>query len=145
MDEETLEYYKKAGKIAAEALEFGRQLIKPGVRILDVCIKVDDRIKELGGELAFPTQISCDDTAAHSCPEIDDSSVFNKQLASIDVGVHINGFIGDNALTVDLSGENSELVKASREALENALKKVSIGVTLGEIGKEPVRPWPGEV
>jgi methionyl aminopeptidase len=39
-------------------------------------------------------------------------------------------------LTVDLSGENSELVKASREALENALKKVGIGATLGEIGKE---------
>jgi methionyl aminopeptidase len=136
MDDETIEYYKKAGKIAAEALEFGRQLIKPGARILDVCIKVDDRIKELGGEIAFPTQISCDDTAAHFCPDIEDNSVFEKQLCCLDVGVHVNGFIGDNALTVDLSGENSELVKASREALENALKKVGIGVTLGEIGKE---------
>jgi methionyl aminopeptidase len=136
MDEETLNNYKKAGKIAAEALEFGRSMIKPGNKILDVCRKVDDRIKELGGELAFPTQISCDDIAAHFCPEIDDDSVFDKQLASIDVGVHVNGFIGDNALTVDLSGNNSELVKASREALDNALKKIRIGVSLGEIGKE---------
>lgn len=136
MDEETLRDYIKAGRIAAEALEFGRGLIKPGVKILDACRKVDDRIKELGGELAFPTQISCDDIAAHFCPDIDDNSVFDKQVACLDVGVHVNGFIGDNALTVDLSGENSELVKASREALENALKKVGIGATLGEIGKE---------
>jgi methionyl aminopeptidase len=136
MDEETLKDYIKAGRIAAEALEYGKGLIKPGAKILDVCIKIDDKIKQIGGELAFPTQISCDDIAAHFCPEIDDNSVFEKQVACLDVGVQINGFIGDTALTVDLSGENTELVKASREALENALKKVKIGVTLGEIGKE---------
>jgi methionyl aminopeptidase len=136
MDEETLNSYVKAGKIAAEALEYGKELIKPGNKILDVCIKVDDKINQLGGELAFPTQISCDDIAAHFCPDIDDNSVFDKQLCCLDVGVHVNGFIGDNALTVDLSGKNSELVKASREALENALKKVRIGVAIGEIGKE---------
>lgn len=136
MDEETLQHYIKAGKIAAEALKYGSGLIKPGNRIIDACLKVDEKIKELGGELAFPTQISCDDIAAHFCPEIDDETVFDRQVCCLDVGVHVNGFIGDNALTVDLSGKNPELVKASREALENALKKIKIGVKLGEIGKE---------
>jgi methionyl aminopeptidase len=136
MDEETLNNYIKAGRIAAEALQFGKGLIKPGSKILDVCLAVDRKILELGGELAFPSQVSCDDIAAHYCPDLDDSTVFEKQVCCLDVGVHVNGFIGDNALTVDLSGENEDLVKASREALEAALKKVSIGVTLGEIGKE---------
>jgi len=136
MDEEGLDSYIKSGKIAAEALNYGKSLIKPGNTILYVCKRVDDKIKELGGELAFPTQISCDDIAAHYCPDIDDKTVFDKQVCCLDVGVHVNGFIGDNALTVDLSGENGELVKASREALNNALKKVRIGVTLGELGKE---------
>lgn len=135
MDEETLQYYIKAGKIAAEALKYGESLIKPGNKILDVCVKIDEKIKELGGETAFPSQISCDDIAAHFCPELDDESVFDKQLACLDVGVHVNGFIGDNALTVDLSGENEDLVKASREALDNALKIIKPGVSLGEIGK----------
>ncbi|HHE64831.1 MAG TPA: type II methionyl aminopeptidase, partial [Bacteroidetes bacterium] len=49
-------------------------------------------------------------------------------------GAMVDGYIGDNALTVDL-GDNEKLVKASREALNNALKIVSPGVTLSEIGK----------
>ncbi|MBW2992019.1 type II methionyl aminopeptidase [Candidatus Woesearchaeota archaeon] len=136
MDEETLNNYIKAGKIAAEALQFGKELIKPGSKVLDVCLAIDKKIIELGGELAFPSQISLDDAAAHYCPDLDDKTVFEKQVCCLDVGVHVNGFIGDNALTVDLSGENEELVKASRDALNAALRKVGIGVTLGEIGKE---------
>jgi methionyl aminopeptidase len=54
---------------------------------------------------------------------------------SIDVGAHVDGFIGDTALTIDLSNQNEDLVKASREALDNAIKVVKAGVKLGEIGK----------
>jgi len=35
--------------------------------------------------------------------------------------VHIDGFIADTAITVDLSG-NPELVKAAESALEEAIK-----------------------
>ncbi len=133
---EELESYKKAGRIAAEALQFGKNLIKPGASMLEVCEKIEEKIKELGGSLAFPVQISMNDIAAHYCPDEDDKTVFSDQLCSLDIGVHIDGFIGDNALTVDLSGQNTELVKASREALEAAIKVVRPGVTLGEIGKE---------
>jgi methionyl aminopeptidase len=130
-----IEEYKKAGKIAAEALAFGKGLIVKGGSVLDLCNKVEEKVFELGGELAFPAQISMNDIAAHFCPEDDDELKFNDELVSLDVGVHVNGFIGDNAVTVDLSGKNSDLVKASREALENALKVVKVGVPLNEIGK----------
>ena len=135
MDEKTLESYRKAGKIAAQALEYAKSLVKPGVKLLEVCEKTEEKIKELGGEIAFPAQISLNDTAAHFCPDEDDENVFKDEVVCIDVGVHINGFIGDNAATVDLSGKNEELVKASREALNNALKIIKPGITLGEIGK----------
>lgn len=134
VDEKVLEKYKKAGKIAAEALDYGVSLIKPGVSVAEVCREVDKKIKELGGEPAFPTQVSLDDTAAHFCPE-DDSLVFEKQVCSIDVGAHVDGYIGDNAATVDLSGENERLVQASRDALDNAIKFVKSGVKVGEVGK----------
>ena len=126
--------YRKAGKIAAEALEFAKTLVKKGVSLSEVCDKTDAKIKELGGECAFPTQMSLNDTAAHFCPD-DDSVKFSDQVVSIDVGVHVDGFIGDNALSIDLSGENEDLIKASKEALDNAIKIIKPGVKLGEIGK----------
>ncbi len=130
-----IEDWKKAGQIAAQALEYGAGLIKPGTKLLEVSELVEKKIKELGGKPAFPVQISCDHIAAHYCAEPDDSIVFDKQVACLDVGVHVNGAIGDNATTVDLSGEWAELVKASREALDAAIKVCKIGTPLGEIGK----------
>jgi methionyl aminopeptidase len=125
----------KAGKIAAETLEYGRSLIQKGSSLLEVCNLCDKKIYELGAIPAFPSQISCDDIAAHFCPEDDNNIIFEKQLASIDIGACYNGAIGDNACTVDLSGDHTDLVKASRDALNNALKIIQIGTSLGEIGK----------
>lgn len=131
MDEKLI----KAGKIAAEALEYGKSMIRPGVKLVDVCDEVEKKIKSLGGEMAFPVQISMNDVAAHFCPNEDDETVFKDQIVSIDVGVSVDGFIGDTALTVDLSGKNDELIKASLEALDNAIKMVKPGVKVREIGK----------
>jgi|TARA_Y100000310_G_C20693023_1_gene823650 methionyl aminopeptidase len=135
MDKEDIEKLKKAGRIAAQALEYGKSLIKKDASLLDVVEKTEERVFELGGKLAFPVQISCNHIAAHYCPDEDDKTVFSDQVVSLDVGVHIDGFIGDNAVTVDLSGKHEDLVKASREALENAIKTIKVGVTLGEVGK----------
>jgi|TARA_B100001971_G_C18251746_1_gene578808 methionyl aminopeptidase len=132
---ENIEEYKKAGKIAAEVLAYGNDLIKKDAPVLSVCNKIEAKIFELGAEPAFPVQLSMNDTAAHFCPEDDDKLVFTDQLVSLDVGVHVNGAIGDNACTVDLSGKHTDLVKASKEALDNAIKVIKVGVTLSEIGK----------
>lgn len=127
--------WKKAGKIASEALEFGRLLIVKGAKLLDVCEKIDKKIIELGGKPAFPAQISLNSTAAHFCPEKDDSTVFTDQLAKLDIGVEVNGAIGDTACTVDLSNKNTALVNASRDALNSAIRIIRPGTTLREIGK----------
>jgi len=129
-----VENYKKAGKIAAEALEFGKSLIKKGSKAIDVCDKVEEKIISLGGGIAFPAQVSMNSTAAHFCPE-DDSTVFEDEVVCLDVGAHVEGCIGDNACSVDLSGDNSDLVKASQEALKAAIEKVAVGVKLSSIGK----------
>ena len=134
MEPEIVEKYKKAGRIAAEVLAYGRSLIKKDASLLEVTEKIEKKIFELGAKPAFPVQMSLNHVAAHSCPEEDDEINFQDQVVCLDVGVHIDGYIGDNACTVDLSGEHEDLVKASREALEEALKVVRVGVTLGEIG-----------
>ena len=133
--EEEIQKFKKAGKIAATARDYGASLIKIGASLLEVTEKIEKKVKELGGEFAFPPQLSLNDVAAHYCAEPDDKTVFKKgDLVKLDVGVHIDGYIGDTALTVDL-GENEKLVKASRDAVNNAIKVIKPGITLGEIGK----------
>lgn len=132
---ENKDNYIKAGKIAAQVLEYGKSLIKKGSSLLEVTDKIEKKIFELKAEPAFPVQISLNDAAAHYCPDSEDKTILEDQLCCLDVGVHIDGAIGDNALSVDLSGKNLELVKASREAVNEALKIIQIGTKLGEIGK----------
>jgi methionyl aminopeptidase len=131
---EDIEKWRKAGKITAEALAYGKSLIVKGASMRDVCDKVDAKIIALGAKPAFPAQISLDHVAAHYCVD-DEEIIFDSQVAKLDVGAHIDGCIGDTACTVDLSGKNAELVKASEEALAAAIRTVKAGVTLGEIGK----------
>ena len=135
MDEQVKQNYIKAGKIAFEALEYGKSLIKKGSSLLDATENVEKKIFELGGKPAFPVQISCNEIAAHFCPEEDDKTIFEEQVVSLDLGVHINGAIADTAYTIDLSGKYSDLVKASQKALEEALKIINVGIELREIGK----------
>lgn len=135
LTDEILEKLKKAGKIAAEALEYSKTLIKPGNYLLEATEKIESRITELGGQLAFPVQISMNDTAAHFCPASDDKTVFKDQIVKVDIGVHIDGWIGDTAMTIDLSQKNEPLVKASRDALNSALKIIRPEIQLREIGR----------
>ncbi|MFP4568016.1 MAG: type II methionyl aminopeptidase [Candidatus Woesearchaeota archaeon] len=135
MDEVILNKYKEAGRIANLSLKLGTQLIKPGEDMLVVLEKIEEFIIKEGAFPAFPPQISLNSVAAHFCPE---ESYFFKEndLAKLDVGVSVDGFIADNALTVDLSSNNKHklLIEASSMALDEALKLIRPGVRVGEIG-----------
>ncbi len=131
---EAKEKYIQAGRIAAIARDYGASLIKEGASLLEVTEKVEQKIIELGGEFAFPPQISLNEIAAHYCAEPKDTIIFKKgDIAKLDVGVMIDGYIGDTAITVDL-GDNEKLAEASREALNNAIKIIKPGITISEIG-----------
>ncbi|RMF07067.1 type II methionyl aminopeptidase [Candidatus Woesearchaeota archaeon] len=134
-DENKLDDWITAGKIAGQARDFGCSLVKKGASMLEVAEKIEAKIRELGGQPAFPVNISLNHVAAHHTPLPNDDSVFGDDIVKVDVGVHVNGAIGDTAATVDLSGNYSDLIKASKEALESALEIVKPGVKTGEIGK----------
>ncbi|MBI4141416.1 type II methionyl aminopeptidase [Candidatus Woesearchaeota archaeon] len=130
-----LEKWRKAGKIAAEALMFGKKLIKPGAKLIDIADAIDKKIVELGAQPAWPTQLSLNEVAAHATPEPNDETILTEQIVCLDVGAHIDGCVGDTACTVDLSGKHEKLVEAVKEALRNAIKTVKVGVEIREIGK----------
>jgi len=135
MNPEIIQKYLQAGKIAGESLDYGKKLIKPGIKVVDVLDLIEKKIQNLGGQLAFPVQISLNEFAAHSCSDLNDPTILENQIVKLDVGVHIEGYIADTALTVDLSKKYSELVKATQEALNQALKIATPNTSLSEIGK----------
>ena len=141
IDEADIDKIKLAGKIGGKALIYGRSIIKPGSRIVEVLDKIEEFITSSGAEIAFPAQVAINDVAAHSCPLADDGTVFKpSDIIKLDLGVHIDGLIADNAITIIFKEDNvryEEMVnikKASEEALSNALKIIRPGITLGEIG-----------
>ncbi len=128
----------KAGKIASQAREYGRNLIKENASVLEIAEKVEQKIIDLGGKIAFPVDISCNHIAAHDSPRYKDTRIINKgDLVKLDMGAHINGFIVDTACTVEVgTTKYSEMIKATEEALEKAIKLMKPMVKIKEIGAE---------
>jgi len=131
--EEILEKYRRAGKILGEVRAEAVKKVTLGASLLSVAESTENLIREKGGEPAFPVNISRNDEAAHSTPTFNDKSVFGKDMVKLDIGVHIDGYIADTAVTVDLSG-NAGLVEAAESALEKALKFIHASVNTSEIG-----------
>lgn len=129
-----MDNWEKAGKIAAEALSYGSKLIKIDSSLKEVIEKTERKIHDLGGKPAFPVQISINEMAAHFTINEEDFSFKENDVVKLDVGAHVEGYIGDNALTIDL-GKNNELLQASKRALQEAIKIVKPGVKLYEIGE----------
>jgi methionyl aminopeptidase len=132
-DAEKYEKHREAGEILAQVREEAADRVDVGVSHLEVAEFAEERIRELGGEPAFPVNISIDHEAAHATPSIDDDETFGKEMVNLDIGVHIDGWLADTAITVDLSG-NDDLAAASAGALDAALDVVEDGVSTGEIG-----------
>jgi len=110
--------------VAAEARDTGARLIVPGARVRDVCMAVEELIVGRGAAPAFPVQSSRNDVAAHDCPSpADETRYAEGDLAKLDIGVHVDGWVVDTALTVNVGGrpEGQRMVEAARSALEAAI------------------------
>jgi methionyl aminopeptidase len=138
MDEDIYKKYKLAGKIAAEARDYGKTLIKSNVSLLDVANKVESKIINAEAGIAFPVNISINDVAAHYSPYVGDTKKFKKgDIVKLDVGAHIDGYIADTALTVEVGTNNhTDMIKASSEALDAAIDYLGPNVELSKVGKQ---------
>ena len=125
----------KAGRIASEVRKYARTIVKKDVSLLEIAEKIEAKIEELGGKPAFPVNLSIDNISAHYTPSHDDKTLAHG-LLKVDFGVHIDGWIADNAFSIDLeeNDENKKLIKASEKALENALKMTKKEISTDEIG-----------
>lgn len=128
-----LDALREAGRVAAAAREFGAGLVMAGARLGEVCAAVEDFIRGRGAHLAFPTQTSRNEVAAHYCPAPEEETVYaDGDLAKLDVGVHVDGWVVDTAVTVNVGDrpENRRLVEAAGAALEAAIAVAGPGVQI---------------
>ncbi|EMA36487.1 type II methionyl aminopeptidase [Halococcus hamelinensis] len=135
LDAEQYEKHREAGEILAQVREEAAERVEVGESHLDVAEWTEERIRELGGEPAFPVNISIDEEAAHASPSADDETTFGEEMVNLDIGVHIDGWLADTAVTVDLSG-NPDLAEVPERALDAALELVEAGVETGTIGAQ---------
>lgn len=136
MDEDAVKAYLEAGRIAKRVREEAAERVEVGLSVRELCEWVEARIRELGGQPAFPCNIGINSVAAHYTPTLDDESKIPEDaVVKIDLGVHVDGYIADTAVTVDLSGKYGRLLEAVRAALEKALENVRPGQKFSEIGR----------
>jgi methionyl aminopeptidase len=133
MDADVLEKYKKAGRVLAAVLKEAAPKVEVGVSLLEVAEFVEDSIRSKGALPAFPCNISLDRAAAHYTPSPEDATVFKENMVKLDIGVHVDGYVADAALTVDLSG-HVDLTDAAQAALDAAIDLAMPGANTRDIG-----------
>ena len=134
METNEIESYMKAGSIAKEVKAFMKTFVKKGMLLIEIAEGIENKIRELGGEPAFPVNTSIDEIAAHYTPVLGDESLA-KGLLKVDVGVCVNGFIADFARSFDFSdGEHREMFELNKGLLETSKKVIHKGMQVSEIG-----------
>ena len=137
MEKDVREKYVKAGKILQAAKKKAVQIVKPGASLLEVAEQIEKFIESEGGKAAFPINLSLNNCAAHYTPSANDKSVFSeKDVVKADIGVHIDGYTADSAVTIDLSGEFGKMLETSEKALQAAFSVAKPGMEVGKIGAE---------
>lgn len=131
-----IDKYLKAAHIVRSVLKKAKFEVKEGRKIASVVDALEREIAILGGMPAFPLNLSINDDAAHNTAGIDDDRIIpEKAVVKIDCGVHIDGFIADAAITIDLSGEYGKLHEAAEAALSAAVAVIRDGIKISEIGR----------
>ncbi len=128
--------YIKAGKIASEVREIARTKNWVGKTLYEICESVENEIRSRGGKCAFPVNTSLNELAAHYTAEPNDPKVLtDTDLIKIDLGVQINGYIADTAVSIAYDSEFDMLVRTAEESLKNAMSMVKEGTKSSDIGR----------
>lgn len=133
---DNFENYIKAGKIASEVREYARTQDHTGRTLSEICNDVENEILKRGGEPAFPVNVSLNDIAAHYTAEPNDPTIVkNSDVLKIDVGVHIDGYIADTAVTVSFDSKYQDLIDIAQRALDEAIGIARSNTRVSDIGR----------
>jgi len=127
--------YQRAGKIASVVRERARKKYHVGSTLFRISESIEAEIRDLGGAPAFPVNVSLNDIAAHYTAEPNDTlEVKGTDILKIDIGVQIDGYIADTAVTVCYDPKSEALVKVAEMALNEAVKVAKVDTKASDIG-----------
>jgi methionyl aminopeptidase len=138
-----IEKMRASGQLVGRVLQELRKMAAPGITTLEVNDAAEKMIRDGGayptfkGYNGFPFSIcaSVNEQVVHGFPssyELKEGDIF-----SIDVGVTLDGFVGDTAATIPVGSVGEDLLKLIRvteECLELAIEKCRAGNHVGDIG-----------
>src|SRR5437868_14276457 len=138
-----IEKMRAAGQLVGKVLLELRNMVEPGMTTLEVNDAADRMIRDAGayptfkGYNGFPFSIcaSVNEQVVHGFPstyELQEGDIF-----SIDVGVTLDGFVGDTATTIPVGAvreERLKLIRVAEECLERAITRCLVGNHVGDIG-----------
>src|SRR5690349_17466130 len=138
-----LDKMRASGPLVGLVLSHLRSLVQPGVTTMDLERIAEKMIRDAGalptfkGYNGFPYSIcaSVNEQIVHGFPsnyKLKDGDIF-----SIDVGVTLEGFVGDTATTVpvgNVSADRLKLIRVTEECLQRAIEQCRPGKHLGDIG-----------
>ena len=137
LSEDILDKYHRAGKIAAKVREEMKRITKERMPIIEICEKAEEIIRKSGGKPAFPCNVSVNEIAAHyTSPPHDKRKIPDGAIVKIDIGVQIDGYIADTAVTVCFNPEYEVMVRTAEKALERAIKIIRPGLSTSRLGSE---------
>jgi len=114
-----------AGRIAKLTLDQVEKIVKPGMEIGRLFDIIEATLLKKA-DLAFPPNISLDSCAAHDTAAIHEKRLIKKKsLVKVDIGANVNGMLSDTSRTLTMDGKHGKLIKASKKALDEAIKVIS--------------------
>src|SRR5216117_3494754 len=132
---------RAAGQLVGRVLRQLRGMVAPGVTTLEINGAAEKMIREAGayptfkGYNGFPFSIcaSVNEQVVHGFPS--NYALKEGDIFSIDVGVTLEGFVGDTAATIPVGavGEDlKKLIRVTEECLQLAIEQCRPGNHLGD-------------
>jgi methionyl aminopeptidase len=140
--QQEIEQMAKAGEVVADTLELLREHIRPAVTTAELDEIADDFIRSRGGVPTFkgyrgyPAAICASPNAlvVHGIPGA--YALEDGDILSVDVGVTLDGFVGDSAWTFrvgEVSPEAERLLEVCEASLYAGIEQARVGNRLSDI------------
>jgi len=147
---EELVKLRAANQLVARILDELRRLVVPGATTAGIDAEAERLVREAGAQPAFkgyrgfPATLcaSVNDEVIHGIPSAS-TKLAEGDVISLDVGVKLNGYFGDSALTVPVGRvpeSTLKLLRVTEQSLERAIAQVKVGGRLSDIG-HAVQTW----
>ena len=134
-DEEAIEKFRLSGKILRETREEIKNFVREDMPIIDICEKAEKTIMDKGGKPAFPCNVSINEIAAHyTSPPNDNRRIPRKSIVKVDIGVHVDGYLTDTAVTICFNPEYKSLVDTAEQALKTAINSIHPEMSTSKLG-----------